>query len=313
MLIGAYSVLLKTPGRFFGGDVAQMPAAWGTSGANRNRFVGWAGFDPYSATPVGYAPGYGWVPPIKSGGIASFNQIQGTGTVFSANLAGGLGAEATLSGSGSISDANMSLIALAVAALSGSGAVSGAIAGALYASATLAGTGDMDGALGALASVVASLSGTGAATAGVSATGNMEAEITPFTELSPENLARAVWNAVAASYNASGSMGAKLNAAGAAADPWGVDLSSYGAGTAGKELHDLSTTYEDPWGVNLSSYATSTAGRALLELFRLAGLDPTKPLVVTSSSRKVPADGTDIHQTVAESTPSGTVTVTRQS
>ena len=48
----------------------------------------------------------------------------------------------------------------------------------------------------------------------------MSAELTPFTTLSPENLAASVWNAVAASYNTSGTMGEKLNDAGSAANPW---------------------------------------------------------------------------------------------
>ncbi len=49
------------------------------------------------------------------------------------------------------------------------------------------------------------------------------------------NRSAAVWNAVAANYNATGSMGEKLNAAGTAGDPWTTDLSTYTTpGTAGK-------------------------------------------------------------------------------
>lgn len=47
----------------------------------------------------------------------------------------------------------------------------------------------------------------------------------------------------------------------------------------------------------------------LRELWLLRGLDPAKPLVVTSTSRRVPSNGGDIDQTVSES--SGTVTITR--
>jgi len=50
-------------------------------------------------------------------------------------------------------------------------------------------------------------------------------------------------------------------------------------------------------------------GLALLELYELAGLDPSKPLVVTATSRKVPADGSEISQTIAED--GGAVTVQR--
>jgi hypothetical protein len=48
----------------------------------------------------------------------------------------------------------------------------------------------------------------------------------------------------------------------------------------------------------------------LLEMYRLLGLDPTRPLVVSPASRRVPANGADIDQTVQEV--NGVVTVTRQ-
>lgn len=57
-----------------------------------------------------------------------------------------------------------------------------------------------------------------------------------------------------------------------------------------------------------SGLSTEQAAQ-LRELFLLAGLDPTRPLAVTSTSRRVPADGSEISQTIAEG--SGTVTVTR--
>ena len=41
----------------------------------------------------------------------------------------------------------------------------------------------------------------------------MQGEWTPYTELSPENLARAVWDALATQFNDAGTMGNKLNAA----------------------------------------------------------------------------------------------------
>ena len=47
----------------------------------------------------------------------------------------------------------------------------------------------------------------------------------------------------------------------------------------------------------------------LLELHELAGLDPAKPLVVSTTTRKVPSSGVDIDQTISEN--SGVVTVTR--
>jgi hypothetical protein len=52
--------------------------------------------------------------------------------------------------------------------------------------------------------------------------------------LTTAGIANAVWNAVAASLNASGTMGELMNAAGAAADPWLTELpGAYASGTAG--------------------------------------------------------------------------------
>ena len=49
---------------------------------------------------------------------------------------------------------------------------------------------------------------------------SLAGDITPYTELSPENLAAAVWNALSSAYETAGTMGEKLNAAGTAGDPW---------------------------------------------------------------------------------------------
>lgn len=49
---------------------------------------------------------------------------------------------------------------------------------------------------------------------------SMEGSWSPYTELSPENLAASVWNSLAASFNAPGTMGELLNGAGSAGDPW---------------------------------------------------------------------------------------------
>lgn len=48
----------------------------------------------------------------------------------------------------------------------------------------------------------------------------MSGESSSFTELSPESLARAVWSAVATANDEPGTMGAKLNDAGGASNPW---------------------------------------------------------------------------------------------
>ncbi len=131
------------------------------------------------------------------------------------------------------------LIVSAVATLTGTGAVTGTLLGKLNAVATLAGTGNVAGSLKALGNTVATLNGIGSVTGTRYAIGHMEAELTPFTELSPENLAAAVWNAIAVVYNDVGTMGEKMNDAGSGGDPWATDLSAYTTtGCAGKVLKD---------------------------------------------------------------------------
>lgn len=261
MLLGNYSVLHKSPGRYLSGStVSDAPGNFGKSGPSRNRFYGCEdnGFRERCSVPDGYRPPYCWIIAQKDGGLGSFQQISGSGAVAAANLAGGLNADAALIGLGGVANADLALIVSAVALLTGTGTItSAAIAGKLEAAATLAGAGSVSGALGALASAVAAILASGATTAGIAATGEVAASITPFTALSPESLAANVWNSVADSFAATGTMGQKM--------------------------------------------------ARLEELYALAGLDPTKPLVVTSTARTA---GAAVTQTIAEA-PVGTVTVTR--
>jgi hypothetical protein len=59
---------------------------------------------------------------------------------------------------------------------------------------------------------------------------------------SADDIAQAVWMSVAASLNVAGTMGAKLNGAASAGDPWSTTLpGSYTTGEAGKILSDMET------------------------------------------------------------------------
>ena len=210
MLLGNNSVLTKNPGRAFGGPtVSAEPGNWGKSGPSRGRFF------PANVvtnpnykygTPNGYRPPYSWVIAQKNGGMASINNLNGTGTLSITSLAGGLNAVANLSGSGSLSGVAQ-LIVSAVATLSGSGTLSATLRGTLNASANLAGSGSLTASLKALANAIATINGAGSVDATIRAIGNMEAEITPYTALSPENLASSVWNSLAEEYEADGTMG----------------------------------------------------------------------------------------------------------
>lgn len=209
-----------------------------------------------------------------AGAIDAVATLAGT-SALSADIAGAIQASATLAGTGAIS-ADIAGAVLAVATLAGSCNVSADIIGAWFMGSTLTGSGNVNvAALTGIAEAVATIVGVGSvSTADLRGVGSISATLTVSTqeELSPANLAAAVWNALVVNYQTAGTMGAAMATAGAGG-------------------------------------LSPTQATMLLELYQLAGLDPTKPLVVTETSRKVPEDGSDIEQTIDED--AGTVTVTR--
>jgi len=246
MLIGNYSPLNKTPGSFYAGaSISNTKGGYTRSSKMMNRFYGEGlirGSAEKCSVPNGYRPPYSWVLAPKEGGMGSNTMIKGE-TDIAANLAGGRNIEASMGGSTAITDAALGLILSAVATIGGSTGLSADVIGKLEASATLAGSGNIAGALGALAGAVAQIGGSSAMSGSMTGKGNMSADLTPFTELSPQALAAAVWGALAAQFNESGTMGEKLNGAGSAGDPWTTDLDGYiTEGTAGKVLKDKLAT-----------------------------------------------------------------------
>jgi hypothetical protein len=191
--------------------------------------------DRMSQPGSGYRPPYSLVLAPKAGGMSVY--IPGTGTVAGTSIAGLFGT-ADLTGEGTVTNAAAGLIVEMIAALVGSGSLTASISGQLEAIADLVGSGDLTAAAGALAGMVANLTGEGTLTAGQQALGEMTAAIfVNQSQAQVEEIVAAVWNAFAAEYNISGTMGEKLNAAGTAGDPWTTDLAPYVTdGTAGKIL-----------------------------------------------------------------------------
>jgi hypothetical protein len=245
-LLGNYNLFNKNPIQNTGGDstsgIVGLRANWNQNGISNNRFYGETqvvGVADRYGIPGGYSIPYAWKLPMKSGGVGSNVGLKGVGDI-AASGALGINLSATFEGTGTISDANLALILSAVATLSGIGGLSADVVGTLQATATLAGAGDISGSLGALAGAVATLTGTGTITGGVIAKGNVSASIfVNESQASVAQIAEGVWSTVAADFNASGTMGQKLNGAGSAGDPWTTDLDTYTTpGTAGKILKD---------------------------------------------------------------------------
>lgn len=225
MLLGNHSVLSKMPVRFRGGSTTAVEvnviANYQGSGPRRNRFYVSGQTTAYKtlSVPTGYYPPGAWIIPQVSGELGAVNALVGVGSAI-ANLAGGRNAQATVTGAGDITNALAGLIVSLAATISGSGDLTDAdLKAFLNAVATLAGSGDLSAAIGAIASVTASASGAGTLAGTSTATGALGATIRSYGDLTPEGLANAVWSAIAAQYNVSGSMGELLNSAGSAADP----------------------------------------------------------------------------------------------
>ena len=240
-LLGNYAQLMKCPVTNTGGDstsgIVGLSSNWRTPGVSRNRFYGenWVqGTADRYGLPGGYSAPYSWLLPPHSGGMGCNVGISSSAT-FTSSLAAGKNLEAAIACSGDINSASLALVVSMIATISTSGTITNAaLVSYLNMSANLAASGNLVGSLTALGNMIATMNATASMSPTMNATANMEADITPFTELSPESLAAAVWNAAAASFNASGTMGQKLNGAGSAGDPWTTDLTSYTtAGTAG--------------------------------------------------------------------------------
>lgn len=123
---------------------------------------------------------------------------------------------------------------------------------------------------------------------------DMDGSWTPFSELSPEGLAAAVWQAVATTNNEPGTMGAKLNTASSG----GVDLNALAQAVWAYATRTLTSSG--------ASGMTPEQAAQLAEIWRIHGLDSNGPLVVTPTSRTAG----DVEQTV--NTAGATTTVTRQ-
>lgn len=211
-----------------GGYPSTLVANFSRTGRNRNFAAGEGIADGTVGRPYGYRNPGAWIMPQKAGALSAHYLLLGDGDLTAA-IAGGKNAEATLTGSGDLSAVGALIVSL-VASLTGSGTVSGAaLLAYLNLAATLAGSGDLEGAATALGHAAALLEGEGtvAGTSAATALGELIASITVTgTGLTTSNVGAAVWSAIAAANNDPGTMGEKLNDAGAAANPWTEVLES---------------------------------------------------------------------------------------
>lgn len=223
--------------------------------------------------PTGTNPPYSIIMGNKGTLLSSTTTISGSSSVTSA-MAMGLAAESALTGSGDITG-SLSLIIQLACDLLASGDISASLVGKLEMASALAGSGDLTASLNLIAFVVSELTGSGTISGTFKGNASLSADISSSSTLSPENLAAAVWNSIAASFNTAGTMGNKMNSAASAGDPWGTVLpGSYLSTEAGGILAQIQTLVD--------------------ELHRLEGLNESAPMTVTPTNRTTGTINLDI-------------------
>lgn len=194
--------------------------------------------DKMSLPSSGYRPPYSLVLAPKAGGASAFYTARGTATSSASGVAG-IFFEATVAGVGTAT-ATLSLTASVTGSATGSGSATGTLSGAINAVGSSAGVGTGS------ATISATMGATGAAAGIASAVADLEAYAYATgtiyvnqSEATVQQIVDAVWNALAAGYNLTGTMGEAMNGAGSAGNPWITDLSGYNTpDTAGKILKD---------------------------------------------------------------------------
>jgi hypothetical protein len=270
MLLGNYSVLYKSAGKFIGGGAIGLGldrSAFNLTNASRNRFISgsWA---KQSGVPDGYRPPYAWVLPSKAGGLSARNNLSGVGTI-TLTMASGLNADASLTGSGDLTGTGQLIISM-VAALTGSGTINNAAMEAfLNLAASLAGSGDISGAATAIGHAAAALEGDGDLAAVLNAIGTMAAEIVVTGGvLTAADVAQTVWESVLSNYPTAGTAGNTLALAGSG----GVDYGTLATAVWSNATRSLTVT-----GLSAGD------AEKLLHIWRLLGLDSSNPVTTTTA------------------------------
>lgn len=230
-ILGNYSVLHKSPGRFLSGTIASGDRYnFSKSGMLRNRFLGdqGLGIAKFSAISNGYVHPYSWSIAQISGGLASYKALNANISTTDALLALGINIDANLDATINTTDAILALIVALQADLSASGTITDAnMAIILLLEAVLSASGTItDAQLQNIVNMAAQLSANMTLTNSITNLVNLSADISNAADgqATPEQIAAAVWNAILADYNAAGSTGAALGDAGGAGNPWSALL-----------------------------------------------------------------------------------------
>jgi hypothetical protein len=207
------TLLAQLPLRQIGGSPGTFRSMWGR-GDRMNRSVGEGIPSKLAGIPSGHLAPSSWVLPYKPGAMSAFTFVGATVTANPLTVSAGKNAVGNIDITFTVGPSQLNLVVSAV----GNAAITFTLTGLLQSVAPASGNANITftvgpSTLGALASVFGNVTVTIAANGTIQAIGNLSGAITPYTELSPQNLAAAVWEAIALDYNATGTMGNKLNLA----------------------------------------------------------------------------------------------------
>lgn len=183
MRCGALTTIYNPATKF----VAQSAAGW-KRGIQYNTGT-------LTAIPQGSNTPGTWMLPQKAGGMSSHNEAQGDSDA-TLSMASGINIAGLAEGSTPTVEATLQLVVSMLATALGEATVSGNLNAALGMSGTSAGVASQTAVINALAWAIGQANGEATATLVSYATGELAGSITPFTELSPENLAAAVWGQI---------------------------------------------------------------------------------------------------------------------
>jgi hypothetical protein len=209
-LIGNQSVLLKSHAFFTNGTAtagayaANTRSNWTNPSVLSARRINLA---PRSSIPEGYNLGEAYLAPIKSGGLATGLRIVGESSLTATGISARL-STAALTGESSVA-ASLAVLTPGAAALTGAGTISANVAAVSSLASTLTGAATLTAGLSSVVPLAAAMSGEATVSGNLKGFGRLEAEIDigAGTELSPENLASAVWSAPLDQNNDSGTFG----------------------------------------------------------------------------------------------------------
>jgi len=192
------------PGRMFsgvttvaGGHRAENIAVPHTA---LNFSAGWAsvsGQSDRASRPSGAQHPVAFAPARKTGGIASRSEASFSASLGSLNLAAGRNIAGDTALTWTVPDAQLQLIVSATGSVSVTFSTESNLAGSIAAQGAISfAFTSVDAVISAIADLIAATSITFTNGATPSAIGSLAGDITPFTELSPDSLASAVWSKI---------------------------------------------------------------------------------------------------------------------